>query len=277
MPSLRFAFAPLLAASLMPSALFAVDGVILIDQNKALAGNVTPGDTPGFPVTISQPGSYRLDGNLTVPDANTDVIRISVNNVTIDLNGFSILGANICTPRTTFGITSMSCTASGRGNGIVADGSTDAPTRNITIRNGAIQGMGSIGISLSFSINVLVESVTEASSGYAGMSLRNAIVKESTVASNGSVGLLVNDSIVDRVVVYQHFAGGQAAAISADTSRIVNCLIKDNDVGLSLNLGSFTGNVMYGNSTDVSDFQAINMGQNYCVGSAGSVCPGAMN
>ena len=42
----------------------AVDGVTLIDQNKALAGSVTPGDTPGFPVTISQPGSYRLSGNL---------------------------------------------------------------------------------------------------------------------------------------------------------------------------------------------------------------------
>ncbi len=38
----------------------AVDGVVLIDQNRALAGNVTPGDTPGFPVTISLSGSYRL-------------------------------------------------------------------------------------------------------------------------------------------------------------------------------------------------------------------------
>ena len=49
--------AALLGGISMPT--WAVDGVILIDQNKALAGNVTPGDTPGFPVTISLPGSYR--------------------------------------------------------------------------------------------------------------------------------------------------------------------------------------------------------------------------
>jgi hypothetical protein len=51
------------AGFLLPTAVYGVDGVILIDQNKALAGNVTPGDTPGFPVIISQPGSYRLDSN----------------------------------------------------------------------------------------------------------------------------------------------------------------------------------------------------------------------
>src|SRR6185436_8638324 len=53
----------LMMAGLSGSA-FAVDGTILIDQNRALAGNVTPGDAPGFPVTISQPGSYKLSGNL---------------------------------------------------------------------------------------------------------------------------------------------------------------------------------------------------------------------
>src|ERR1700704_150875 len=78
------------------SSLYAVDGVVLIDQNRALAGNVTPGDAPGFPVTISQPGSYRLSGNLTVPDINTTAIEITAENVTLDLNGFSIVGPFVC-------------------------------------------------------------------------------------------------------------------------------------------------------------------------------------
>ena len=72
------------------STAYAVDGVILIDQNRALAGNVTPGDAPGFPITISQRGSYRLLGILSVP-TNTNAIELTVSDVTIDLNGFSIM------------------------------------------------------------------------------------------------------------------------------------------------------------------------------------------
>ena len=41
----------LLAALACP--IYAVDGVVLINQSAALAGNVTPGGTPGFPVTAS--------------------------------------------------------------------------------------------------------------------------------------------------------------------------------------------------------------------------------
>jgi hypothetical protein len=82
-------FALVIAGSV--ATVFAVDGVILIDQNRALAGNVTPGDAPGFPVSITQPGSYRLSGNLTVP-ADVSGIAIQAAHVTLDLNGFRIAG-----------------------------------------------------------------------------------------------------------------------------------------------------------------------------------------
>ena len=35
--------------------------VVKITQAKAQNGNITPGDAPGFPVTISRSGSYALD------------------------------------------------------------------------------------------------------------------------------------------------------------------------------------------------------------------------
>src|SRR6266436_5075236 len=89
--------APALLLAGLSCNMYAVDGIVLIDQNRALAGNVTPGDTPGFPVTISLSGSYRLSGNFTVPNANTTAILITAHNVTIDLNGFSILGPTVCT------------------------------------------------------------------------------------------------------------------------------------------------------------------------------------
>src|SRR5882672_11227351 len=101
----------LLAAN--PSGLYAVDGVVLIDQNRALAGNITPGDAPGFPVTISQSGSYRLSGNLTVSDVNTSAIQITGENVSLDLNGFAILGPVVCTAP----VDTTVCNGSGTGIG----------------------------------------------------------------------------------------------------------------------------------------------------------------
>ena len=111
------------AISLFATNAPAVDGVILIDQNKALAGNATPGDTAGFPVIISQPGSYRLSSNLTVPSGQSG-IQVNVSNVTIDLNGFGITTPVQPVFPTTFGI---------------FYGGADAPT-NITILNGSVQG-----------------------------------------------------------------------------------------------------------------------------------------
>ncbi len=77
-------------------AAFAVDGVKLIDQNTALVGNTRGGvgGAPGFPVTIDQPGSYRLSGNLTVPP-DINGIEIASDDVTLDLNGFRIAGSGV--------------------------------------------------------------------------------------------------------------------------------------------------------------------------------------
>ncbi len=83
------------------SSLYAVDGVVLIDHYHAMVGNITPGDAPGFQVTISQSGSYRLTGDLSVPDGNTTAIQITADFVTLDLNGFSIIGPAVCTSRPT--------------------------------------------------------------------------------------------------------------------------------------------------------------------------------
>src|SRR5262245_4147186 len=74
--------------AMVPSLAIAVDGTTLIDQNRAIAGNVTPGDAPGFPVTISRAGSYKLSGNLDAPGLNA--VEITADRVTLDLNGFTI-------------------------------------------------------------------------------------------------------------------------------------------------------------------------------------------
>lgn len=87
----------LLAIMLAPASALAVDGVVLINQTAVMAAG-------GFPYVIRQPGSYKLSGNLTVP-AGTDGIDIHSPNVTLDLNGFAIIGSG--TTGTGFGVASQ--------------------------------------------------------------------------------------------------------------------------------------------------------------------------
>jgi hypothetical protein len=67
--------------------------VVLITQAKAMAGDVTPGDAPGFPVSITRPGSYRLTTNLRT--SSGPAVEIVADNVSLNLNGFSIIGSNV--------------------------------------------------------------------------------------------------------------------------------------------------------------------------------------
>jgi hypothetical protein len=166
--------------------IYAVDGVILVDQNRALAGAVTPGDTPGFPVTISLPGSYRLSGNLTVPNANTTAISITASHVTIDLNGFSIIGPTVC-----IGAPVTSCSPTGTGEGV----SAAIGIKHITVSNGLIFGMGGIGIHISGGA-ANIEKMHIESNGQAGIFIVSSIVSGNLVNSNGNEGIVANLSTV---------------------------------------------------------------------------------
>src|SRR5262249_40647446 len=124
-----FLIATLLVAA---RATHAVDGVIEINQARALAGGVTPGDDPGFPVTLSQPGSYRLTGNLDSPIA-TGAILITSTMVTLDLNGFAVRSTNVCT-----GYPTTSCHVQSGDPGILAN----VDSFLVTVRNGTVYAMG---------------------------------------------------------------------------------------------------------------------------------------
>jgi hypothetical protein len=151
----------LMFTSFLGGQVFAVDGVVLIDQNRALAGNVTPGDTPGFPVSITLPGSYRLSGNLTAP-AGSNGIEISADDVTIDLNGFRMAGG-------------------GPSTAIDDTGSH----QRLEIRGGTISGFGD-GISMLTSNHVIVRDVRSTNLS----SLSIVVGKYATIQRNSVQGLI---------------------------------------------------------------------------------------
>ena len=169
------AAASLVALAVGAATAYAVDGVVLINQTAALNGNVTPGDAPGFPVTISVSGSYRLSSNLTVPDAATTAIKVLVDDVTIDLNGFSIVGPTVCS--------AGSCSPLGQGNGV------EALTTNVKVFNGNVRGMGFRGVQLTGTLG-FVEKVHAIFNGATGILVSNGIVSLSSATSNGNDGII---------------------------------------------------------------------------------------
>ena len=87
---------------LAPGTVSADDGVVEINQARALAGGVTPADLPGFPVTLdaSAARSYRLTGSLFLDASVTGVDAVEgATGTTLDLNGFEIACAAACAAR----------------------------------------------------------------------------------------------------------------------------------------------------------------------------------
>ncbi|HTR39949.1 MAG TPA: right-handed parallel beta-helix repeat-containing protein [Bryobacteraceae bacterium] len=251
--------------ALLPASLFAVDGVVLINQAALNAAGGT--------YTITSPGSYKLSGNLVAKDQNTNVIVIATDHVTIDLNGFAILGTANCSG-------GFPCVNHGSGNGISTH-PVLGPFFNITVRNGTIQGMGSNGILLNGD-SILVEYTHVRSNGDGGMvifegSLQSSvIVQHNNVHQNGGRGVSVGGGQITDNVVSEN--GGSGIQIFNDpflpTGIAARNVVTVNR-GYGLNLfGSvnYIGNSMSGNTFGpVSG--GFNLGQNLCGGAA---CPSAM-
>ncbi len=181
----------LCAATLVSVCQFAeaAEGPVLIDQKAAMKGNVTPLDTPGFPVTITHPGSYRLSGNLTVTDPSTTAIQITADDVTLDLNGFTISGPNTCTATPTH------CVYSGGGIGVMAIGETgQVSPANVRVMNGVVRGMGGHGIRM-LGDGTVVERVVSLQNGGPGIVVGEGSVIDSVAKLSASgaaiVGLIV--------------------------------------------------------------------------------------
>jgi len=136
----------------------------------------------GFPYKITKPGSYKLTSNLVVP-AGVDGIDILSQDVTLDLNGFGIVGPVVCT-----GDNPATCPSATTGVGIKAgDEGTPGPA-DVKVLNGSVRGMGSHGIFMSGD-GSFVEKVSVQSNAGAGIIVAGSVI-ESSAIGNGSTGIL---------------------------------------------------------------------------------------
>lgn len=95
---------------------------------------------PNVTRTISEPGSYYLTGDWALADStSTQAVRISADNVTLDLNGYSISRGN------------------SSGSSAIWISAANGSFENITVRNGAIKGPWRAAFSISGVKNLVLE------------------------------------------------------------------------------------------------------------------------
>ena len=248
----------------------AVDGVVLIDQNRALAGNVTPGDTPGFPVTISLSGSYRLSGNLTVPDQNTNAIEItsSAAAVSIDLNGFAIQGPTLCDasiPPVCAPTAADPSNVFGPGTGI-----RSSATGTVTVRNGTIRGMGRFAMFVVGAPLVIVDGVHVRDGGLGGLFLGIANVYNSTASRNGGAGISINQGVLKGNLITRN-AGSGIQSTGFPLTVLDNTILQNSAFGIDFAAtGAYGNNVLSSNLGGAIGGSGIQASGNVCNGVA---CP----
>ena len=164
-----------------------IEGVVLIDQTGALAGAVTADDAAGFPVTLSRPGSYRLSGNLTVDNPDTTAIEITADDVTLDLNGFTIQGPfDLCFNR----LRPIWCRQNREGVGILARrvGFNETLRVNTTILRGTVRAMARMGVFVGEGARI--EELTIEAHRVDGISAqRGSRISNSIIRRNGGRGV----------------------------------------------------------------------------------------
>ena len=257
-------FALALLSGVAPITAQAVDGVVLITQARALAGGVTPGDAPGFPVEINVPGSYRLASNLRVGTANVSAIRLNANNVEIDLNGFTLFGPG---------------PTAGTASGIEANRDMFNPGGSaVIVKNGIVRDMGGSGIRLDSSC--IVDHVLALGNGGDGIFLTSgAIIQSSEANDNRGHGFHI--AIGQVISSNATFNRGDGVHIGTGSSLVRDSVLERN-VGYGVNApeievssrSGYRGNIIADNQVASGPQVAgelVNLGHNLCGGDTG--CP----
>ena len=191
-----------------------------IDQAAALAGGVSSCDMPGFPVTICDSGSYRLSSNLDV--FSGDGIEVTTDDVTIDLNGFTIRG----------------------NSSLVQTGIYAGNRSNTTVRNGTVTTFTQGGLYLW--IEATVDHMKIIDNNGDGLGFATGRVFDCTITDNTGDGIEIQNSL-QALIKNNIIASNSGFGINNAVS--VGGTILDNNISLNLLGGmSLAGLHTYGNN-----------------------------
>ena len=154
-----------------------------------------------FPFYINQPGSYKLAGPIVVP-AGLQGFIIAANDVTLDLNGYTIQGPNKCSPNP--GGPGVVCTladAALPGIQVTSGGG------GVVVRNGTVRGFAGDGVYLGAGSRA--EALTVAENAGLGLYVGSGSVASGIVSRfNRRYGIYASGSVVSDVTAERNVEGG---------------------------------------------------------------------
>lgn len=190
-----------------------------------------------LPFTISTPGSYYLTGSL---ESTNTGITVSANDVTLDLMGFTIGGAQITNHP-----------------GIHVAGATNVMRRNVIIRNGSITRFG-IGIRIENTQSGRVHNMMIHQNTKEGILLQSndpgvctdITVEDCSVTENASSGIYVVSGSVTRntrghTIRNNQISGNYTHGVILVRSQ--GCVVDGNTFGTQIPLVDFGSFAVYGN------------------------------
>lgn len=184
------------------------EGKLEINQTCAENGGCFSGDDAGFPVEITESGSYVLTSDLEVP-ADTDAITLhsSASSTVIELNGFAVRGPESCS-----GTPVTGCTGSGQGDGI------SGSLASAVVRNGQITGMADEGVYLGDQSRLVDLMVSE--NGDQGIQIGDgSAVRNVELIRNGGSGMNAGRGTV---IVNARASGNALDGMNAGNESVVS-------------------------------------------------------
>jgi hypothetical protein len=202
-----------------------------------IAGGRPPGTRiTSAPYTISTPGFYYLGGNLTYSGGGSGyAIFVSVDDVTLDLMGFSLINGGPLD--STLGILIHECT-------------------NVEIRNGVVRGFF-YGVSSSPSVNHCRVLNVRATDNARGISLNGSdhLIKGCNVSNNNVYGIILTSGVIMDCVASNNQSG---IRLYGPGSVLGNTAVNNSSFNFDLGNAVPTAILVDGNS-------AFGLGINYSV------------
>jgi len=189
----------------------------------------TPISQADIPLTISFPGSYYLTENLYPVGFGDDMIRISSDDVTLDLRGFTIYGSSEVS---------------------LADDGIDVPfeAHNIDIHGGTIRACVGSGIDAVNAQDSLYCDLRLESNGADGIRIGDGgVIRDCVATGNGGSGIVGRQSVIERCVARDNGSVGIDTGIR---SRASGCVANGNLRGFVASQSATVEHCVASNNTE---------------------------